>query len=260
MKLLTLIFTLITISSCGNSKNTYQMKKLPSETLQGEFVIKSINNSVVSKSDLTVYFNENESTISGFSGCNQFTGKFILNSNTIKIGPLASTRMLCSEEKNEVETSLLKALSEVTSFELNNDSLKLKNDDTNLIIAVKKQNEILITYQALTRGFFEKIWINQQFINFSNDYNLDLVQKVACPIEDWNELLNLIDSIDVKSLQKLEAPSNTNHYDAAPAATLEITTNNNTYKTPIFDHGNPPKSIEDIVNKILSMKKMVNKK
>jgi hypothetical protein len=118
---------------------------------------------------------------------------------------------------------------------------------------------MVITYQAATRGFFEKIWINQKSITFSNDYNLNISHQVNCPSKEWDDLINLIQKIDVAMLPNIEAPTKTNQYDAAPGATLEIGLQGKVYKTAVFDHGNPPKSLEDIVNKVLSMKKLVEK-
>lgn len=259
MKLLTLIFTLISMSSCGNSKNVVKNNMLPNKILEGDFIINSINDNDVFKSELTLNFNDSEKMVSGYSGCNQFSGKYVIDGNTLKIGPLASTRKMCPEEINKIESSLLKALSETTSFDLSKNHLILKNDDKDIMTAVKKENDMSITYQAATRGFFEKIWINEHFINFSNDYNLTISEKVECPSKDWNELTDLIKKIDMSLLPNLEAPSKSSHHDAAAAATLEIGIQGKTYKTPIFDHGNPPKSIENIVNKVLSMKKMAEK-
>ena len=48
-------------------------------------------------------------------------------------------------------------------------------------------------------------------------------------------------------------------YDAAPMAVLIIKENGNTYMTNGFDHGNPPKPIHLIVNKVLSIKESMVK-
>ena len=42
-------------------------------------------------------------------------------------------------------------------------------------------------------------------------------------------------------------------------ATLQIENGETSYKTEIFDHGNPPKAISDLVNKVLSLKKSMEK-
>lgn len=259
MKLITIFFTFITINSCGNSKNTTSLNKQSKQILDGEYSIEKITSSELLFTDLTIRFNDSTKTVSGYSGCNRFTGTYEIKEDNLKIGPLAATKMACPPDRNTIETQFLRALSEINAFEIIDNTLVLKKDHLELIYASKKEHELIITYQAATRGFFEKIWIDKKSINFSNDYNLSAINQVKCSSTDWEELIQLINKIDPSSLPQLEAPSKTNQFDAAPGATLEIQLQGTVYKTAIFDHGNPPKSIEDIVNKVLSMKKLAEK-
>lgn len=121
------------------------------------------------------------------------------------------------------------------------------------------QEDINITYEARTRGFYEKTSITKDSIIFSNDRNLKEVVGSKCKAEDWNELLALLKEIDVKSLSKLKAPTNKHQVDAAAMATLSVKINDETFKTEIFDHGYPPKPISTLVNKVLSMKEKMAK-
>ncbi|PNQ74984.1 hypothetical protein C1T31_02280 [Hanstruepera neustonica] len=258
MKYYTILLTLISISACGHSKNVTTMDKDSQKTLNGQFMIHQMNGSKLPLTDLTITFNDSIKAISGYSGCNRFSGSYETEGNMLKIGPLASTKMACSNDRNAVETEFLRLLGLVNSFENSNGQLILKTDNTEVFKA-SLENNMTITYQAATRGFFEKIWINQNAINFSNDYNLKNINQVNCPSKEWDDLINLVQKIDVAMLPNLEPPTKTNQYDAAPGATLEIGLQGKVYKTAVFDHGNPPKSIEDIVNKVLSMKKLVEK-
>ena len=121
------------------------------------------------------------------------------------------------------------------------------------------QEDINITYEAKTQGFYEKTSIKKDSIIFSNDRNLKEVVGTQCKVDDWNELLTLLMEIDVKSLSQLKAPTNKHQFDAAAMATFSVKINDETYKTEIFDHGYPPKPISALVNKVLSMKEMVAK-
>lgn len=122
------------------------------------------------------------------------------------------------------------------------------------------QDSLKFTYEKMTRGFYEIIWVTSDSISFSNNIE-DLKDKKTykCPKEDWNELLNLLQDFDIKTLPKLEAPTKMYEYDGAAMATLKVNTKNEEYKTPIFDDGYPPKAIEALVNKVLSLKKMTQK-
>lgn len=54
--------------------------------------------------------------ISGNGGCNQFFSAYTIDGNTIKIGPIASTKKGCPG-KYELETSFFSVLQSATTFE-----------------------------------------------------------------------------------------------------------------------------------------------
>ena len=121
------------------------------------------------------------------------------------------------------------------------------------------QDEISFTYEASTRGFYEITEITKDSILFSTDRNLKEVEASKCNNEDWNELIKLLKEIDVKTLSKLESPTSKHQVDAAAMATFTVKINDDIYETNVFDHGNPPKPISSLVNKVLSMKEMMSK-
>jgi heat shock protein HslJ len=121
------------------------------------------------------------------------------------------------------------------------------------------QDEMVITYEASTRGFYEKTWITKDSVSFSNDRNLTTVTVTVCKSSDWNVLTTLIKDINVKELPELEAPTKMYQVDGAAMATLKIEMNNEVYETNIFDHGHPPKVISLLVNKVLSIKEVTAK-
>lgn len=47
-----------------------------------------------------------EGRVSGFGGCNRFTGTFVQNGAELRIGPLAATRMACPEDVMKLEMKL----------------------------------------------------------------------------------------------------------------------------------------------------------
>ena len=123
----------------------------------------------------------------------------------------------------------------------------------------REQGELMLTYEATTRGFFEIIWITKDSISFSNDRAMEVKKTIACPAEDWNELMELYSTVDINTLPELEAPSKDYQFDGAAMATLKVNANEDEFKTNIFDHGRPPKTILLLVNKVLSMKKIAEK-
>lgn len=116
-----------------------------------------------------------------------------------------------------------------------------------------------VSYEATTRGFYEKIWVTKDRITVTNDRNQ--VEKTEFPIseKDWNELMTLLMEVNIEALPELEAPTSKRNSDGAAFASLIVTQGDLETVSNSFDHGNPPKEIEAVVNKVLSMKKMYDK-
>ena len=68
-----------------------------------------------------------------------------------------------------------------------------------------------------------------------------------------SEITDALETIELETLSELEPPSKKHQFDGAEIASLEVITNNSSYKTPAFDHGNPPKEISAIVELIISL-------
>jgi len=79
---------------------------------------------------ITLTFN-NDGTLSGFSGCNNFNGGYTLSGKTtdfgkgISIGPLASTMMYCADTA-DFETSYLNNLQQTQTYSIPNNTMMLR--------------------------------------------------------------------------------------------------------------------------------------
>ena len=114
----------------------------------------------------------------------------------------------------------------------------------------------VIEYTANSRGFYQKITIQNQMVLISKDRSGNdkaVATKIAA--DDWEELVVIFKNIELDNLSKLKAPTEKRFYDGAPIATFKIMFKDETYKSPSFDHGFPPKNIEQFVNKINSFVK-----
>ena len=82
---------------------------------------------VVPNVQLTLTFN-NDATLTGFSGCNNYNGRYVLSGQTtefgkgISIGPLASTKMYCADSMN-LETTYLTILQNTNTYSINNNTM-----------------------------------------------------------------------------------------------------------------------------------------
>lgn len=84
------------------------------DVLAGEWqVIRMGDDRVPSSAPLTLSFGA-DGQISGFSGCNRFSGSSHLSGEGLSFGPLAATRMACAPEKMALEARMLGLLAKVT--------------------------------------------------------------------------------------------------------------------------------------------------
>jgi len=61
--------------------------------------------------------------LSGFAGCNNFSGSYTLDGDQLKVGPVASTQMACPEPGSSIETAFHKALSGTLRYTVDGDHL-----------------------------------------------------------------------------------------------------------------------------------------
>lgn len=254
MKFSLLILIMFSIKSCTGTKTTIHNTDMTDE-ISGTFkvIILVENNSLTINPEIN--FDTSTNHVSGFSGCNRYSGSYTIDGNKISFGPLASTKMMCREEANTVEQQMFETLSQVNSYLLINNELTLLKDKTVLITA-KQDNLYIIDYTAQSRGLFQQIIISDQIVSIQKDRNS---KPISHPYSnsDWAKLITLLDNVNIESISKLEPPSKAHQYDGAAIATLKITYKGKTYKTQSFDHGNPPKKIEALVNEILSISQKI---
>ncbi|WP_280830141.1 META domain-containing protein [Mycolicibacterium frederiksbergense] len=70
-----------------------------------------------------------DGAVSGSTGCNRITGHATVSGSVIEFGPLATTRMACPPELNEVEQAVLRVLKGNVQTAIDADQLKLSGAD-----------------------------------------------------------------------------------------------------------------------------------
>ena len=114
----------------------------------------------------------------------------------------------------------------------------------------------VLEYTANTRGFYQKITIQDQMVSISKDRSGN-DKPVATKIsdKDWKELVGYFETIELDTLPTLKAPTQKRFHDGAAIADLKVTYKDKTYQTEAFDHGYPPEAIKKLVTKINSFAK-----
>jgi len=109
----------------------------------------------------------------------------------------------------------------------------------------------VLEYTANTRGFYQKITIENQMVTISKDRSGN-DKPVATKIseKDWKELVGYFESLNLDSLATLKAPTEKRFHDGAAIANLKVVYKDKTYETEAFDRGVPPTEIKKLVDKI----------
>ena len=79
----------------------------------------------LAKLDRPVTVRFDSGRLSGFAGCNNFSGSYTLDGDQLNIGPVASTQMACPEPGSSIETAFHKALSGTLRYRIDGDDLTL---------------------------------------------------------------------------------------------------------------------------------------
>jgi heat shock protein HslJ len=75
-----------------------------------------------------------DGSLSGNSGCNTYNGSFTVTDDQITIGPLASTRMACTQELMDQESQYLAALGSAATYQIKDTGLELRTKDGALAV------------------------------------------------------------------------------------------------------------------------------
>jgi hypothetical protein len=117
----------------------------------------------------------------------------------------------------------------------------------------KLQTGTKIEYEALSRGYYNKVTFEDSKITIISDRNnKDKGEVIMLSKKDVSDIMLLVKGIKLETMSTLKAPTDARTYDGAAHGNITITTNGKVYVGPGFDAGTPPKELVKIVDKILS--------
>lgn len=123
----------------------------------------------------------------------------------------------------------------------------------NTISKSNKEEKIVFIYKHYTRGFYREYHIKEKKIRTINDYQkTNFIDKETIPL-DWATCLNFLSSIDLKTINQLESPSNLRQTDRVHHAEISIIINDTIFRSNSFDHENPPKALKPLVDNLIYM-------
>ena len=129
-----LLTLLLTVSAALAMETNQAPVKLPGSAWQ---VTTLAGQTPLADHPITLEF-DNEGNIAGDGSCNRFGGTCAIEGNTIKVGPLRSTRRACEPEIMQQEQKFLVLLGAVTAWESDADGTLVLRGEGGEIRAQKR--------------------------------------------------------------------------------------------------------------------------
>lgn len=135
MRPLLFILMLIFVASCANTAETTGSN----EALDGEFIVTGLRGNDFSSEELMLHFNPIGNTISGNTGCNQFSATFHQEGKEVVFTTPISTRIYC-EGKMETEKLILLSFEKVSKFVRTGNDFVFYSEENQPVITLTKSN------------------------------------------------------------------------------------------------------------------------
>ncbi|MDT0538812.1 hypothetical protein [Croceitalea sp. P059] len=116
-----------------------------------------------------------------------------------------------------------------------------------------QQNNVELNYLAQSRGLYLEIELHSNVLITTNQREGETKKRELSKIE-LEDLRRILEYTNFDNI--LSTPGIKSHYDAAAIASLNLTFKGNAHEFE-FDHGNPPKNLEALVNKIITLSEIV---
>ena len=90
--------------------------------------------------EITAEFAEGQ--VAGSAGCNSYSASYQLEGNSLSLGPVASTRMACEEERMQRESEFLSALGAAAGYSIKLDTLTLTDPAGNTLLTFQSEGAL----------------------------------------------------------------------------------------------------------------------
>lgn len=123
------LLLLFLCNSCTVQNNTLTTE---TETIQDAYwILVSLEGQNVQEPQNTrtayIRFEEGENDVTGYTGCNRFSGNYTLTEQRLQLSNLSTSRMVCSDM--EIENKMMDVLSRVDTYRIAGDVLTLYDGD-----------------------------------------------------------------------------------------------------------------------------------
>ena len=119
--------TTLSLRSKNGEIWTFEKLDLKEKLIDTKWKLSEMGQTKLPEKEITISFDKNK--VNGNSGVNNYFGSYEIKNNSIKIGPVGSTRMAGPENLMKIEFEYLKLLQDSKTIEFNNKLLILTTND-----------------------------------------------------------------------------------------------------------------------------------
>ena len=119
--------TTLSLRSKNGEIWTFEKLDLKEKLIDTKWKLSEMGQTKLPEKEITISFDKNK--VNGNSGVNNYFGSYEIKNNSIKIGPVGSTRMAGPENLMKIEIEYLKLLQDSKTIEFNNNFLILTTND-----------------------------------------------------------------------------------------------------------------------------------
>lgn len=131
-----LFLLLVTLVGCKTSQRVVEQRSYENPLLvEKMWVVTQINGKELqypNQADAAYLQFENNLSIHGFGGCNNFSGQYNVSADTIAFDKVGATLRLCPQQ--EIEDALFKSMSEIVTFKASKTNLKLYDKKKRVVL------------------------------------------------------------------------------------------------------------------------------
>lgn len=129
------LILLLVFAGCKSTKKTVEKTYDNPMLVEKMWAVTAINGSELqypNQGDVAYIVFGKKMNVTGFGGCNNFSGKYQVSGDSILIKDVGATRKTCLEQR--IEDAFFKALDGVVSFKASKNNLKLYDQRKRVII------------------------------------------------------------------------------------------------------------------------------
>ncbi|GMN05541.1 hypothetical protein MTsPCn5_09290 [Croceitalea sp. MTPC5] len=125
---------------------------------------------------------------------------------------------------------------------------------SNFSFSQSSPSDLAIEYRTITRGSYQLLALSESRMVFTQKSRGKTIDTLKMDNQKWERITELVQTLRLKELPYLVAPSEKRKHDGAAHAKLKVYFRGQLYESTGFDDGNPPETIKELVELVVELK------